>query len=763
MLERERGVVQNEKRQGENQPYGRALNSAWETIYPYSHPYSWSVIGSMDDLNAATMEDVKEWYQTYYGPNNAVLSLAGDITAERALELVKKYFGGIPPGPPLRRADEWVPRLDRNIRESMEDRVPQARIYRIYHIPGWSNADLQALELVAGVLSGSKSARLDRRLVVEKELATAVSAFVFDREIAGTFIVAVTVKPGIDPAVAEKEMDAVIQELIAEGPTGEELERSKNRDMADFIRGMERLGGFGGRSDILAESMTFGGRPDAYLDRLERLAKATTVDVKNVAKRWLDTTHYTGVVQPFAQLKPGQTSVDRKKLPDLGPAPGVKFPDVQQATLANGLKVMLLERHSAPLVNVALGIDAGYAADTPGKAGVAGFTMAMIDEGTKTRTMYQIVDQLDALGANLTTGSSLDQSFVRMQTLPANLRASLAIFADVVRNPSFPADMFAINKKQRLAQIAQEKANPVPAAMRIIAPLLYGKEHAYGTPATGSGYESTVGAMTQEDLAAWHRTWFHPNNSVLVVTGDITMKELMPEVEKALGSWPRGEVPAKRVSTVPRTTGRKVYLIDKPDAPQSVIVAAHVSETGGLDDDLAIDTAMRNFGGMATSRLNRNLRLDKHWSYGTRGGLTTARGQQPFVIIAPVQTDKTKEAIVEVVKELRGIAGERPIAGEEYSNLMRGTVSRLPARFETLNALESAAFHMVNFNLPADYWAKYAGNVSALTEKDLAAASARYVRPDEVIWVVVGDLRKIEAGIRELNLGEVAKLDPAGM
>src|SRR5688572_27731791 len=415
MLERERGVVQNEKRQGENQPYGRALEAAWEAIYPYSHPYSWSPIGSMDDLSAATMEDVKTWYQTYYGPNNAVLSLAGDITAERALELVKKYFSGIPPGPPLRRAEEWVPKLDRNIRETMEDRVPQARIYRIYHIPGWANPDIQPLQLVAGVLSGSKSARLDRRLVVEKDLATGVSAFVLDREIAGTLILAVTVRPGVDPAVVEKEMDAVVQQFINEGPTGEELERSKNRDIADFIRGMERLGGFGGRSDILAESMTFGGKPDAYLDQLERLARATTADVKNVGKRWLDATHYTGVVYPMAQLKPGQTTVDRKKLPELGPPPAVKFPEVQQAMLANGLKVMLLERHSAPLVNIALGIDAGYAADTPGKAGVAGLTMAMIDEGTKTRTMYKIVDQLDALGAQLSTGSSLDQSFVRMQ------------------------------------------------------------------------------------------------------------------------------------------------------------------------------------------------------------------------------------------------------------------------------------------------------------------------------------------------------------
>jgi zinc protease len=758
MLERERGVVQNEKRQGENEPYGRALESAWEVLYPYEHPYSWSTIGSMEDLNAATLEDVKEWYRTYYGPNNAVLVLAGDITPQRALELVKKYYGGIPPGPPLRRAEEWIPRLDRNVRDTIEDRVPQSRIYRIYHVPGWAHADTQALQLLAGVLSGSKSARLDKRLVVEKELATNVTAVLLEREIAGSFALVATVRPGVDPAVVEKEMDAIVRDVITGGVTAEEVERSKNRDIAEFIRGMEVLGGFGGRSDILAESMTFGGRPDAYLDRLERLANTTPAEVQAVARKWLEATHYTGLVHPAAALKPGQTTVDRKKLPDLGEAPAVKFPEVQQTTLANGLRVILLERHTAPLVNVALGVDAGYASDPAGKAGTASLAMAMLDEGTKTRNAFQIVDQLDALGSLLTTASSLDQSFVRLRALPAKLRPSLEIMADVVLNPSFPDDMFAVNRKQRLAQIAQERAQPVASALRVAGKLLYGEGHAYGNPFTGSGYEPVVSAMTPADLAAWHRSWFHPNNSVLVVSGDVTMQQVLPEIERVFGSWKRGEAPKKRIEAVARTAGRKVYLIDKPDAPQSVIVAMHVSEPGGQPDDIAIETAIRNFGGMATSRLNRNLRLDKHWSYGTQGQLVSARGQRPFAVIAPVQTDKTKEAMLEVVKELRGVAGERPVTGEEYTNIMRGTVSRLPARFETLTSLENAAMQMVNFGLPADYWSKYAERVRSLSEADLAAASKRYIRPDEVVWVVVGDLKKIEPGIRELNLGEVERM-----
>ena len=763
MLERERGVVQNEKRQGENQPYGRALTAAWDTIYPYSHPYSWPVIGSMEDLNAATLEDVKEWYRTYYGPNNCVLSLAGDITPKQALELVKKYFNGIPPGPPLRRADQWVPKLDRNIRDTMEDRVPQTRIYRIYHVPGWEDPQVQPLELLAGVLSGSKSARLDRQLVIEKELATNVSAGLFDREIAGSFVLTATVKQGVDPSVVEREMDAVIQKLIEQGPTSAELERAKTRELAQFVRGMERLGGFGGRSDILAESMTYGGRPDAYLDRIDRLIKATTADVKSAAKRWLDATHYTAYVNPVANLKPGTTGVDRKKLPDLGATPAVTFPQVQETRLSNGLRVLLLERHSAPIVNAALVVDAGFAADNVAKAGLAALTLVMMDEGTKTRDTFQIVDELDSLGANVTTGSSLDQSMVYLEALPMNLERSLDVFADIILNPSFPPDMLEITRKQRLAQIAQEKARPDGAARRVIGRLLYGEGHAYGLPTTGSGYEKTVAAMTREDLQAWHRTWFLPNNSTLIVTGDVTMKTLLPQLERAFGKWARGEAPKKQIAPVPRTAGKKVYLIDKPDAPQSLIVVGHVSEPGGQPEDEAIETVMRNFGGMATSRLNRNLRLEKHWSYGTSGGLTPARGQRPFLVLAPVQTDKTKESMIEVAKELRGVAGERPLAGEEYASIMRNMSLRLPARFETLNSLESAAIHIVNYGLALDYWSKYAENVRSLSEESLNTAARKFVRPDEVVWIVVGDLRKIEAGIRELNFGEVVKIDPSNI
>jgi zinc protease len=762
MLERERGVVQNEKRQGENQPYGRVFDRVVERMYPASHPYSWSPIGSMADLQAATVADVQEWYRAYYGPNNCVLSLAGDISVERARELATKYFGDIPPVPPLARTDRWVPRLDANIREVMEDRVPRSRIYRIYHAPPWRDADVASLDLIASVLTGSRSARLTRRLVYDRSLASNVTAEMDASGIAGLFIITATVNAGVEPATVESELDHVLTEVIENGPTDPELQRARNRILSGFARRAEQLGGGGGRSDILAEAMTFAGDSHAYLTRLERVAHATTADVRTSARTWLDAPHYTLLVTPVAPLQPTSTSLDRRVVPPLGNPPEVSFPAVQRTTLSNGLTVLLLERHATPLVNVTLAIDAGHASDRPEQAGAASLALNLMDEGTVTRDPYQLADELDAIGGQIVTLSNLDQSLLRLQALAPNLRPSLDILADVVLNPSFPQDMVDLAKRQRIAQIAQEKAQPTGLAQRVVAPLLYGAGHAYGAPMTGSGYEETVNRLTRPDLVAWHRNWFHPNNATAIVVGDTTLAAIVPELERVFGSWRKGEAPRKEIRAAPAAPGQRVYLIDKPGAPQSVIVAAHVSETGGAAEDLAMETVMLNFGGMATSRLNRNLRLDKHWSYGTQGTLSAARGQRPFIVIAPVQTDKTSESIIEVQKELRDVAGARPIRGDEYASIMRTQTLGLAGRFATLVSLENAVAQLVNYKYADDYYATYATRVRTLSDTALAGAAKKYIRPDDVIWVVIGDLAQVEKGIRELKLGDVVRLDADG-
>ncbi|GGE62096.1 M16 family metallopeptidase [Massilia psychrophila] len=760
MLERERGVVQNEKRQGENQPYGRVRNEVSAKMYPYSHPYSWSTIGSMDDLNAASLDDIKEWYRTYYGPNNAVISLAGDITPQKALELVTRYFGAIPPGPPLPRTETWIPALERNIRDEMEDHVPQVRIARSYHTAAWKDVEVRRLDLFANVLAGSKSAHLERRLVYEKGMATAVSASIKDGELAGSFTITVLVKPGVDPRAVEREVDLVLADLLDKGPSAAELARVKTRSLADFSRAIERLGGMGGRSDILAESETYGGAPDAYLGQLEQMANATPAQVKAAANKWLRANHYTMTVKPFARLAAAASTLDRKQLPALGAAPDVKFPHITRAELKNGLKVMLIERHTAPIVNVALVLDAGAASDAPGAAGVASLALDLLEQGSKTRTAFQMSDALEAFGARMNTGTLADMSLVRLQSTSANLAPSLAIMADAALNPAFGADQFALQKQRRLAQLGQERAQPTSLAQRLMPALLYGPLHAYGRPAAGT--EKTIGAIKRDDLAAWHAAWFKPGSATLVVTGDTTLAKLMPALEASFGAWRAGSAPAKDGAAVATTAGAKIYLVDKPDAPQSTIVAAHLSQQQGQPEDLAMEPVMQNFGGMATSRMNRNLRLDKHWSYGTAGSLSTTRGQRALMVTAPVQTDKTRESMLEVAKEIRGVAGERPLVGAEYASIMRNMSARLAGRFGTLAALEAAAITAINLKLPDHYWSDYAGNIRNLSEPQLATAARKFVRPEQLTWLVIGDLRKIEKGVRDLNWGEVVVLDAEG-
>lgn len=758
MLERERGVVQNEKRQGENQPYGRVWQEISAQMYPYSHPYSWSTIGSMDDLNAASLDDIKQWYRTFYGPNNAVISLAGDITPERALALVNQYFGAIPPGPPLPRTQTWIPRLDSNIRSEMEDRVPQARIYRSYHAPAFGDPSIPALSLFADVLAGSKSARLNRRLVFEKGLATAVNAGVDENQIAGTFSIIVTVKPGVAPLDVEREMDQVLQQLLKEGPTADELARAKTSGFAAVARANERLGH---RANLLSENATFGATPEAYLDQLEARSKATPEQVRRAGAAWLNAYSHTLTVKPFAPLAAEKSTLDRKLLPALGTPPDVAFPAIEHAQLKNGVKVVLLQRHTAPIVNVTLALDAGSASDSAARAGTASLAMDMLDKGTRTRNAFQLSDALESLGANLSAGTTPDMSLLRLQSTAANLAPSLGLMADAALHPAFGEELFAQQKQRRLAQIGQEKAQPTSLAMRIVPGILYGKEQAYGRPA--SGYAGTVQGLTRADVAQWHATWFKPGSATVIVTGDTTLAQLMPALEASFGNWQGGSAPAKPASAPGRTAGKRVFLIDKPDAPQSTIVAAQLSQVQGQAEDLAIEPVMQNFGGMATSRLNRNLRLDKHWSYGTSGQLTNLRGQRAFLVLAPVQTDKTREAMQEVAKEIRGVAGERPLQGEEFNSIMRNMSARLAGRFETLGALESAALTSVNLGLPDDHWAGYSAKVRQLNEAQLAQAAAKFVQPDDLVWVVIGDLRKIEAGVRDLGWGEVTVLDADGV
>jgi zinc protease len=761
-LDLQRGVVQNEKRQGENQPYAVSRQLITQNTYPAGHPYSWTVIGDMADLGAASMDDVKEWFKTYYGPSNVTIVLAGDIDFKTAKEKVEKYFGNIPPGPPVAHQEVWIAKMTGTHRQIVQDRVPQARIYKVWNIPDYGSADAVYLDMVSDVLTLGKTSRLYKRLVYDDQIATDAGAFVNLNEIGGQFLEQATAQPGQGLAQVEKALDEELARFLKDGPTAEELTRVKAQHEASFVRGIERIGGFGGKSDRLAQSQVFQGSPDAYKVALKRVQDATAEDLKAVANRWLSDGVYVLEVRPFPDFKAAATGADRSKAPEVGVPPDLKLPKLQHATLSNGLKVILAERHEVPLVNFWLNVDAGYAADQFASPGTASMTMALLTGGTKTRTALQISDEEAILGAQIAASSNLDVSMVELSALKSKLDPSLGLFADVILNPVFPESDFKRQQQQQRARIQREKNTPIQMALRVFPGLIYGPGHAYGNPLTGSGTTESVEKLTRDSLVKFHETWFKPNHATLVIAGDTSLAEVTPKLEKLFASWKAGQIPEKNIKNVQLPEKAVVYLIDKPGALQSIIFAGNIAPPRANPKEIAIEAANDGLGGMFGSRLNMNLREEKHWSYGATSLLWAARGQRPFLAVAPVQTDKTKESLQEMNKEFRGILGDHPVTADELARVQANETLSLPGSFETLDALGQSMIDIVRFGLPEDYYETYAGKVRALKTSDVEDGAKAIVHPDHLIWVVVGDRAKIEAGIKELGLGEIRLLDADG-
>ncbi|HET8623382.1 MAG TPA: pitrilysin family protein [Gemmatimonadales bacterium] len=761
-LTKEIGVVQNEKRQGEDQPYGKVFDFLAPRLYPPNHPYSWSPIGSMEDLAAAKLEDVKEWFKTYYGPANAVIVLAGDIDPKTAREKVERYFGDIPSGPPVTRQREWIAKRSGHQRGTMQDRVPQARVYKSWNIPPSTAADFDYLNLASDVLASGKTSRLFKRLVYDEQIATDVSATVSPNEIGGTFQIYATARPGEDLRKVEKAVNEELARFLRTGPTPAEVARVKTQHRAAFIRGIERIGGFGGKSDVLAAGQVFSGRPDGYKESFTRIGAATPADLLAASKRWLSDGDYTLEVVPFPDYQVASSGADRSKLPDIGAPPDAKFPTLQRATLSNGLKIVLAERASIPQVRFDLVLDAGSAADQFAVPGAANLTLAMLDEGTKTRSSLEISDELLRLGANYSIFSRLDYSSVSLEALKENLDPSLALFADIVLNPAFPRKDLDRLKRQVLAGIQQEKVDPVGAALRVLPALLYGQEHAYAQPWSGVGTEASVGRLERKDVVAFHQAWFKPNHATMIVVGATTLAEISPKLERYFGAWRPGDIPAKSVGRVAPPAASTVYLVDRPGSEQSVLVAASIAPAKNNPAEPAIETMNAVLGSDFSSRINLNLREAKHWSYGAYSVLRDARGQRPFVAFAPVQTDKTKEAAVELQRELQGILGARPVQADELANAKSRLTATLPGGWETMEAVSIDVRRLVVFGLDDRYFDTYPERVRGVTAAAVTAAAREMVKPEKLVWVVVGDRAKIEPGLREIKLGEIRLIDADG-
>ena len=448
-----------------------------------------------------------------------------------------------------------------------------------------------------------------------------------------------------------------------------------------------------------------------------------------------------------------QSQPDRSKPPSLGPTPQLKLPAIQKRTLSNGVPVWLVEQREVPLVRVTLLLKSGASDDPSGKFGLASLTAAMLDEGAGARSALEIADEIEFLGADLTTSSSFDASAVRLGVPVARLGPALAVMADVALRPTFPDAELERVRQERLTDLIQARDDAASVAPMAFARLLFGPTHRYGTGAIGTA--ATLKAFTTADLKAFHAAAFQPGNATLIAVGDITADSVVPQLEKHFGSWRAGSTAARHaaVPNASQPAQRQITIVDMPGAEQSQVRIGWVGVARSTQDYFTLQVLNTILGGSFTSRLNQNLREEHGYSYGASSRFDMRLSAGPFFAGAGVQTDKTAESIREFFNELTAIG--KPVAADELTKAKNYVAFGFPSSFETINDLSAQLEQLIVYGLPDTYYADYVKSLQAVTADAVLKASATYIQPQKFLVVVVGDRKVIESGIRALNLGMV--------
>jgi zinc protease len=760
-------VVRNERRQThENTPYGPAEEELIHLVFPESHPYYAEIIGSHQDIQSANLDDAKKFFKQYYAPNNATLAIVGDFDVAQTRQLVTRYFGSLKRGEPVPPIAVQPASITSERRKSVPSRVELPRVSMAWlTAPIYKPGDAEA-DITATVLGGGRSSRLYKALVYDKQIAQDVSAYQQSLQLQSVFEIDATARPGHTAEELEAAIDAEIAKLAAAPPDDSEMERAKNAFEASIVSGLESISGLAHRLNIYNHYVK---TPDYLQQDFARYAPVTPAQVQSFARDQLRKNARAVVyaVPGQPELGPqvptppavkaaegeGTESVNadqawRANPPKSGPNKVLVLQTPLSATLANGLELILIERHDVPVVAANLLIKNGSDSNPPGKPGLASFAAAMLDEGTATRNALQIADDVARLGSSLATGSSVDASNVTVRALTRNFGATVDILADVVLHPSFPAQEIERQRASRLAQLVQAKVDPSAIAPRVTSLALFGPNHPYGYPEVGT--EAAVKGMTRDDMVAFWKQNYVPNNAALVVSGDITMPQLRALAEKAFASWQKG-TPARPKLDLPPAPTAKIVLVDTPGAPQTQVRVAALGAQRSSPDFRPMQLLNIPLGGNFASRINMNLREKNGYTYGANSQFTFRRAAGLFQVGSGVRTDVTAPAITEIINELKGIL-DRPLSTEELATAKDGLSNSLPGAFET-NANAVANYSNVfTYDLGLDYYANYAEQVRAVTLAQTSAVAKKYIVPDRMVIVAVGDKAKIEPELKKLNL-----------
>ncbi|WP_439470974.1 M16 family metallopeptidase [Brevundimonas sp.] len=767
-LDNQRGVVQNEKRQGDNQPYGLVYYTVLETLFPEGHPYRHSTIGSMADLDAASLEDLRQWHRDNYGPNNAVLVLAGDIDVPTARTLVNRYFGHIPRGAQNEPAQAYIPTLPARVDKLLHDRVPNTQLSRTWVVPGLLSEEAASLDIAASIFGGLASSRLDNALVRGEETATSVSSSYQPFQRLGMFDLDVNVKPGGDADAVSARLDQLLADYIANGPTQAEVERAVTRRISQTLQALEPTGGFSGKAVTLAEGELYADDPGFYRRQLAAYGAVTPASVKAAMQRWLSRPTLAIRVEPgereayveAADNRPPPAPAQplpitpRAPMPAVGEMRPLVFPTTERMRLSNGIEVIYLRSTTVPITRVAVEFNAGLAADPADELGTQSLMLGLLKEAAGDRDAAQIAEREEQLGASVSAGASMDRTVVSLTSPSANLDPSLALLGDIIRRPAFrPADIER-RRAQQLASIAQERSSPNGMAARAWPALVYGADHPYGRPMTGLGSPETVGAISREDLLAFHANWIRPDTAQIFVVSDKPLSEVAALLDTHLGHWVPSATPpgVKNFDAAIPAAQPRIVLVDRPQSPQSIIIGAMVLPTTGHQDRVIFNAANEAIGSGFLSRINQDIRETRGWSYGLSGSAAGLEQQVPYVISAPVQSNRTGESVQVLMDQYRAFLGERGVSPAERERIVNANVRQLPGQFETSAALLGALRSMALYGRPDDYWTTLAPRYQGLDQAALDAEARRLLGQAPFVWVIVGDAATVRPQLEALGL-----------
>ncbi|MGE5178259.1 MAG: M16 family metallopeptidase [Bacteroidota bacterium] len=786
-LANQQDVVRNERRQStENVEYGLAEEELIHQLFPKAHPYYADVIGSHEDIQAAKLDDVRAFFKRYYCPNNASLAIVGDIDVARTKALVAKYFGSIPRGaavPPIRVV---TPPITSERRAVVTDNVSLPRVYIAWIGPKAFAAGDADGSIVSDVLTGnyfdygrgsSKASRLYRKLVYEMRIAQDVTSSYYPLQLGSIFQISATAKPGHTAEELEKAIDAEVAKLAAEGPTEAEVEAARQSVYLSDVSSLERNGWFNGIADRLNSYNYYVKNPDYFDKDLARYAAVTPQSAKRFVTQYLRKSSRAvvygvpgekklsaNVPTPPAPTSPGvpPPPEDKESWRNTPPSPAsttaLALPKPTRFTLPNGLTVYHVEDHHLPLVTAQVVFRSGSAADPADLPGLASFTAGMVEEGTTTADALGIASRIHALGTSWETSFDMDHDGRGTECLSASAPTALSLLADVILHPTFPEAELDRVRQDRLASLIQEKDSPPETATRVFLAALYGADHPYGH--TSLGTEEALKKIGRDDIVRYHAAEHTPANAALVVVGDIRQAEVRKLAQDLFGSW-KGEATAPRAFTAGGTIGSRVLLVDKPGTPQTRLLVGQLAVPRKDPDYDALSLMNTVMGGGFTSRINQNLREKNGYTYGTYSSLTENAGPGRIVVAGGIRTDVTGPAIGEILKEVRGMK-DQPVTDAELQRVRGARIQALPGRFETSRSVAEQVGSLFAFGLPDDYFQSLPGRLGAITADDLTAMARKYLVPERMLIVAVGDRAKIAPQLEPLGLGPVAVRDTDG-